>query len=1442
MDPQQVHNSDGSDYLDSVEQVVGRYLHTCALKTDNTVHCWGQGEEGQLGYGVGEVLENKTRPVEVAMANLAELLPTVPEAPTSLDVAPVNSKVTLSWGTPNDGGSPITEYQYQQIESGESWGSTWISIPDSGVSGTNKTSYKVPDLTVGTTYTFRLRAVNEVGEGSPGSHEASILVPTTVPNPPENLKATPSDSKFFLTWDPPSDGGSPITEYRMQRKNGNQSWGNWWSIPDSGVGEDSEKSFSPSSNINNGAVYKVRLRAVNSNGQSANSAEISVTPGTPPLYEQKVAAGSNHSCALEDADQSGGSGVLCWGKNDYGQLGVGDLTVSVINGALRVVDVGESERGAALAEVTQVSSGENHLCALKNDKTVVCWGAGDKGQLGHGADTKSYTPQVVVDSSGTGVLSNVKQITAGERYSCALKDNATVWCWGYNSSGQLGNNSQTNSSIPVQVVGEGNSGTLSNIAQISGGSVHTCALKNSGEVLCWGHGTSGRLGDGNTATSLYPVRVIDVGESSGGRPLRGIRQVSTGSFHACALTYDEKALCWGATGNGRLGIGESVFSSSIAVVVASGEPLGGTPWANVTQITTSAAHTCAVNTSNDVFCWGYNGSGRVGLAVATDDVWTPQPVYNFDGSDYLADVEQVSGGKEHTCALQIDNTVHCWGKGEEGQLGYGVSETLENKTRPVEVVIANTRLGIPQDFRAIPSNTKAFLAWEPTVSSSGPIIKYQYQRQNSDGTWPTTWSDIADSGVGEDNETRATTSTLSNGTVYTFRLRAVDGEGAGEATTGTSVTPSIPETYTEKIGAGQEHTCALKNPDQNGGSGVICWGKNDYGQLGVGEGLTVDSINGALDVLDVGESTGGAALSGITQLSAGSSHNCALKSDNTAVCWGKGENGRLGNGTYSNSFTPQAVVDSGGTGTLSNVKQIAAGSVNSCALKNDGTVWCWGQGLYGQLGNNNTVGSYVPVQVMEENGSGLLTDINQVHIGIDHVCALTNDGEALCWGNGSSGQLGSGGEAPVVSGPLSYSPYPLKVVDVGESLGGRPLRGIRQLAVGFYNTYALTYDQKVLSWGYGNDGRLGVGVMTSVADTYAPRVVVAPGEPLGGTPLTYITGIESGWNHACAVNTSGYAFCWGQNFYGELGLGHTNYVWTPQQVHNSDGASYLDDVEQVSGGSSYTCALKTDNTLHCWGRGDDGRLGYGVGETLEHKTRPVEVVTTTLGDILPPPIPSFSEKLSTGYGHTCHTTTSNEVRCWGYGTSGQLGDGMRFSSDRAVNVKTGSNLDSAQLSNGGYHSCSLSSGGDVKCWGHGNFGQLGHGLYENETIPVSVKDDSDSTLTGISQISSGKLHTCALNTDSEVLCWGYGDSGRLGSGATDNTNTATNVKSIDGQSNLTGISQVSAGGSHTCAIQSADGSVLCWGSQESKRLGNGQSSGSSSTSRSGFLPLRCRSN
>ena len=153
------------------------------------------------------------------------------------------------------------------------------------------------------------------------------------------------------------------------------------------------------------------------------------------------------------------------------------------------------------------------------------------------------------------------------------------------------------------------------------------------------------------------------------------------------------------------------------------------------------------------------------------------------------------------------------------------------------------------------------------------------------------------------------------------------------------------------------------------------------------------------------------------------------------------------------------------------------------------------------------------MQVVGESGSGLLTDIAQVHLGIDHSCALTNDGEALCWGNGTAGQLGLGGPAPISWGFYNYSTYPLKVVDVGESLGGRPLRGIRQLTAGFNNTYALTYDQKVLSWG--SRGHGGIGAESTDNDiNYAPMVVVAPGEPLGGTPLTNITGIASGSYHS----------------------------------------------------------------------------------------------------------------------------------------------------------------------------------------------------------------------------------------------------------------------------------------------------------------------------------------
>ena len=408
-----------------------------------------------------------------------------PSAPRNPQFTVGDGQLTLSWQTPSsDGGSAITRHEYiTKVGSNGTWPSTWTAIPNSAHDGANATSFVVTPLNNGTEYTFQIRAVNDVDAGASVTTASATPEPaTTVPEAPTDLKAIPSDTKFFLSWEPPANnGGEIITKYQYQHKlSSANTWSAWSDVSLSGVGEANEKSTTVSG-FTNGTNYNIKLRAVNTRGNGIGvELASSIAPNRPSSFRQKIAGGSQHSCALEDDDQAGGSGVLCWGSNDSEQLGLGDdLANEIINAALPVVGEGESSRGTALAAITEVVAGDFHSCALKHDNTVLCWG---------NAEPDSSTPVPIVDSDGTGTLSNIQQIDAGTYFSCALKTEGTVWCWGRGTYAQLGNGALSDSSSPVQVVGENNTGFLTNVAQISLGGDRACALTNDGEVLCWGKG------------------------------------------------------------------------------------------------------------------------------------------------------------------------------------------------------------------------------------------------------------------------------------------------------------------------------------------------------------------------------------------------------------------------------------------------------------------------------------------------------------------------------------------------------------------------------------------------------------------------------------------------------------------------------------------------------------------------------------------------------------------------------------------------------------------------------------------------------------------------------------------------------------------------------------------------------------------------------------------
>jgi alpha-tubulin suppressor-like RCC1 family protein len=161
-----------------------------------------------------------------------------------------------------------------------------------------------------------------------------------------------------------------------------------------------------------------------------------------------------------------------------------------------------------LTNVAEIATGFSHSCAAKDDGTAWCWGLNNKGQLGNNSTTDSSTPVQVVGAGGVGTLTNVAEIAAGLQHSCAAKDDGTAWCWGLNDKGQLGNNSTTDSSTPVQVVGAGGVGVLDTIILVGAGNTHTCAAKQTHTVWCWGLNNESQLGNNSTTDSSTPVQAI----------------------------------------------------------------------------------------------------------------------------------------------------------------------------------------------------------------------------------------------------------------------------------------------------------------------------------------------------------------------------------------------------------------------------------------------------------------------------------------------------------------------------------------------------------------------------------------------------------------------------------------------------------------------------------------------------------------------------------------------------------------------------------------------------------------------------------------------------------------------------------------------------------------------------------------------------------------------
>ncbi len=387
-----------------------------------------------------------------------------------------------------------------------------------------------------------------------------------------------------------------------------------------------------------------------------------------------------------------------------------------------------------------------------------------------------------------------------------------------------------------------------------------------------------------------------------------------------------------------------------------------------------------------------------------------------------------------------------------------------------------------------------------------------------------------------------------------------------------------------RLDAGASHTCAVLDD----GSGR-CWGYGGDGELGYG---TTNNVGDTQTPAAAGPLNVGIGHT-ITAISAGSFHTCALLDDGSVRCWGYGADGRLGYGNLTNVDSPASVgpVDLGPGRTA---KAISAGGAHTCAIRDDGSVLCWGFGFDGQLGYGNAQdlgdtsppGSHPPVDL----GAGHTA--KAISAGGLHTCAILDDGSVRCWGYGFFGQLGYGDRNNIGD---SATPAPASVGPV--NLG--PGRTAVAISAGAAHTCAILDDGSVRCWGFGGRGELGYGDTNNIGDTEVPGLVA----PVALGPGRTAKAISAGTDHTCAIRDDGTVLCWGNGADGRLGYGNTSNVGdtqTPASIGPVDLGAGRTAVA-ISAGGAHTCAWLDNGSLRCWGYGANGRLGYcnesNVGDT-----------------------------------------------------------------------------------------------------------------------------------------------------------------------------------------------------------------------------------------------------
>jgi len=710
-------------------------------------------------------------------------------------------------------------------------------------------------------------------------------------------------------------------------------------------------------------------------GPAPEQAEGSPTPVA-------IAAGTGHSCVLRDNGQ-----VACWGANSRGQLGDGSTD-----------DRSDPVAVAGLSDAVELALGRGHSCARRRSGLVVCWGGNERGQLGAGLDAALSLRPVPVRG-----LTDAKSITSGDDHMCAVRVDGAVVCWGNNADGQLGNLARKtwNEAAPIR--------GLMDAAAVVAGARHSCALRTTGGAICWGANDKGQLGDGTQNGHERPSAVVDLtgllglaaagsrtcGFTSAGvycfgelgpadpinpRPRKvaegsqndGVVGLELGPEHGCLRHQSGVVRCWGQNRDGRLGDGS--FDARARPVPVS--------LASVIDLALGERHSCALQTTGKVACWGDDAGGALGQGEVDDGASQARtgahPVIN------VRDAVDLGSGDGFSCAVRKSGAVSCWGRNDLGQLGDASTEPSRATPGPVAGLDDAVAIAAGAAQACAVRSTGAVLCWGANDKGQlgrppgQPLVRPTPVPKIDDATAVTLgaehgcalrrsgevfcWGNDAEGQLGDGAGARGgkvaqlgDATSISAGRAHTCAVRRSGavacwgannqgqiGNSAGAAQLKTPLDYPVGVTRVDdatEVAVGPEHGCARKRDGK-----VACWGRNDLGQLGSGTQSSVwTSRVTAKD------------LAGVSALAVGPTHACAVMSGRIA-CWGDNKAGQAGfNGPSATTARP------GITGL--DVASLALGRDHSCARLRSGEVACWGSNAHGQLGDGGRTRSPKPLEV-----------------------------------------------------------------------------------------------------------------------------------------------------------------------------------------------------------------------------------------------------------------------------------------------------------------------------------------------------------------------------------------------------------------------------------------------------------------------------------------------